>query len=342
MLLVPALLGAALLGRLGVVVAGVALVAVGGNRFGADGGGLLVLLAGYGVLVRLRGVRLDRRAGRAIAAGGGVARGRRARRSRRCRSAARATSRTPSATGPARVLGDIADRLELSARRTFEAGRAGVRRRWRSLAVAVVVATRRPRAPVTDALLAALLVSLIVNDTPGDVLGVGAAAAFVVRRCEIGSARDVRRTWIDCARCAARPRLSPLLLAVLALGCRRAADGEEVEATPETVVGERPRADDDRGERGSPGARAHGRRDRGRRRCSRAQGCGACHTLVGGRRDRHVGPNLDEAKPSYELVVQRVTLGQGGMPKFGDQLEPQQIADVAAVRRRVDGRLTPP
>ena len=30
-----------------------------------------------------------------------------------------------------------------------------------------------------------------------------------------------------------------------------------------------------------------------------------------------------------ELAVQRVTLGQGGMPSFKDQLEPQQIADVA-------------
>ena len=49
--LLPALLGAALLGRrLGLVAAGVAIVAVAGTRFGADGGGLIVLLAGYGVL----------------------------------------------------------------------------------------------------------------------------------------------------------------------------------------------------------------------------------------------------------------------------------------------------
>ena len=38
MLLVPALLGVALLGRLGLAVAALALVAVGGSRFGADGG----------------------------------------------------------------------------------------------------------------------------------------------------------------------------------------------------------------------------------------------------------------------------------------------------------------
>ena len=58
-------------------------------------------------------------------------------------------------------------------------------------------------------------------------------------------------------------------------------------------------------------------------------GCTACHTLSAAGSTGTVGPNLDDAKPSYELVVQRVTLGQGGMPSFKDQLEPQQIADVA-------------
>ena len=70
--------------------------------------------------------------------------------------------------GPGAVLGDIADRLELSARRTFGAfGPAFAV--LASLAVLVVVATRRPRRPLTDAVLVALLVSLVVNDTPGDV-----------------------------------------------------------------------------------------------------------------------------------------------------------------------------
>ena len=50
--LVPALLGPAVLGRRGVLVGAAALVAVGGSRFGADGGGLLVLLAGYAVAGR--------------------------------------------------------------------------------------------------------------------------------------------------------------------------------------------------------------------------------------------------------------------------------------------------
>ena len=72
--------------------------------------------------------------------------------------------------GPAAVLGDVADRLEISVRRSF-AGFGPAFAVLASLAVLVVVAARRPRLPVTDALLVALLVSLLVNDTPGDVLG---------------------------------------------------------------------------------------------------------------------------------------------------------------------------
>ncbi len=75
MLLVPAILGPALLGRLGVALAGISLVAVAGSRFGADGGGLLVLLAAYAtLLVRSRGMRLDaRRVGVIAVAGVAVA-----------------------------------------------------------------------------------------------------------------------------------------------------------------------------------------------------------------------------------------------------------------------------
>ena len=58
-------------------------------------------------------------------------------------------------------------------------------------------------------------------------------------------------------------------------------------------------------------------------------GCGACHTLSAAGSSGTVGPNLDETQPSFELAVERVTLGQGGMPAFGEDLEPQQIADVA-------------
>ena len=43
-----------------------------------------------------------------------------------------------------------------------------------------------------------------------------------------------------------------------------------------------------------------------------------------------VGPNLDDAKPPYDLVIERVTNGAGAMPPFKGQLSDQEIKDVAA------------
>ena len=44
--------------------------------------------------------------------------------------------------------------------------------------------------------------------------------------------------------------------------------------------------------------------------------------------------------PSYELVVERVTNGQGGMPSFADTLSEEQIQDVAAYVSSVGRRLS--
>jgi cbb3-type cytochrome c oxidase subunit III len=60
-----------------------------------------------------------------------------------------------------------------------------------------------------------------------------------------------------------------------------------------------------------------------------AAGCGGCHTLAAGGTSGNVGPNLDDAKPSKELVIDRVTNGQGGMPSFKGQLSEAQIQAVA-------------
>ncbi len=50
-------------------------------------------------------------------------------------------------------------------------------------------------------------------------------------------------------------------------------------------------------------------------------------------RDAHatgvIGPNLDAAKPSRSLVINRVTNGQGVMPPFANQLSKAQIQQVA-------------
>jgi cytochrome c553 len=59
-------------------------------------------------------------------------------------------------------------------------------------------------------------------------------------------------------------------------------------------------------------------------------GCGGCHTMSAANASGGVGPNLDDAKPDHDLVVDRVTNGQGVMPSFKGQLSDQQIQDVAA------------
>ena len=59
-------------------------------------------------------------------------------------------------------------------------------------------------------------------------------------------------------------------------------------------------------------------------------GCTGCHTLADAGSSGNVGPNLDDAQPSFELAYDRVSNGQGGMPSFATSLTDQQRADVAA------------
>jgi len=87
--------------------------------------------------------------------------------------------------GPLTVARDIGDRLELSVRRTLDSTGASLVVLI-GLAALAGVATRRPRDAVTDAYLAALAVSLVLNDTPADVLGPGAACAFLLFRLRTG------------------------------------------------------------------------------------------------------------------------------------------------------------
>ena len=67
-------------------------------------------------------------------------------------------------------------------------------------------------------------------------------------------------------------------------------------------------------------------------------GCISCHTLADAGATGTVGPNLDEAKPPAELVVERATNGKGVMPSFKGQLSEQQIQDVAAYVSSVAGQ----
>jgi mono/diheme cytochrome c family protein len=58
-------------------------------------------------------------------------------------------------------------------------------------------------------------------------------------------------------------------------------------------------------------------------------GCATCHTLAAAGATGTVGPNLDQAKPSVDLAVQRVTNGKGVMPSFKGQLSEAEIRAVA-------------
>lgn len=59
-------------------------------------------------------------------------------------------------------------------------------------------------------------------------------------------------------------------------------------------------------------------------------GCGGCHTFAAAGSSGSVGPDLDNAAPSFDAVVTQVTNGGGAMPAFGDELSAQEIRDVAA------------
>jgi mono/diheme cytochrome c family protein len=319
LLLVPSFVGAALLGRAGVLVAVLAFVTIGGNRFGADGGGLVVLAAGYAVLVfRLRGLRLTARrlallALAAVAIALAVL---------AIDAATGGESHVTEAVGdgPGALAGDLADRIELSVRRTAaSAGPIAVV--LVGLALLVAVAFRKPRSAVVDAYLAAIAVSLLVNDTPADVIGIGAVAAVALARA--GPDAYESGTGVDSA--AMRRAAVLALLALLLVGVVGCGGGEETAPTAETVEGTLPEETTEE----EPASTLEGDAAAGEEVFT-ANGCGSCHTMEAAGTSGSIGPNLDESQPDFELVVDRVTNGQGAMPAFGDQLSEQQIADVAA------------
>jgi uncharacterized membrane protein len=59
-------------------------------------------------------------------------------------------------------------------------------------------------------------------------------------------------------------------------------------------------------------------------------GCAGCHTLSDAGATGTVGPSLDAAKPSAELVAERVRNGEGVMPSFAGRLSDDDIDAVAA------------
>jgi mono/diheme cytochrome c family protein len=58
--------------------------------------------------------------------------------------------------------------------------------------------------------------------------------------------------------------------------------------------------------------------------------CGTCHTMRAAGATGGVGPNLDNARPGQQTVIQFVTNGTGVMPSFSGVFTAAQIADLAA------------
>jgi mono/diheme cytochrome c family protein len=67
-------------------------------------------------------------------------------------------------------------------------------------------------------------------------------------------------------------------------------------------------------------------------------GCVNCHTLKDAGATGRIGPNLDQVKPSKDLVVERVTNGRNAMPSFKGKLTDAQIQAVADYVSSVAGK----
>jgi cytochrome c551/c552 len=263
--LLPAVLAAVAIGGLRwlLPVGGLALVTLGWSKAGADGGGLVVFAVALGVLaVRLRGLALTPR--RLVLVGAGVVVltlaliG--------VDAALGGSSHVTHAvgTGPGSLVGDLGHRLHLS---------------WKSATRAttpivlclvfgaglVLMATITPRQPTLDAMLIAVAVSLLVNDTPVDVLGLGFLGSVALARWESVDSRRMRR----------RVLTLPFVVAVLVLaGC-----GSKGTTLPvaQTVVGTVKQE--------APG-----------KAIFINQGCGGCHTYApaGPEAAGKIGPDLDK------------------------------------------------
>ena len=207
MLLVPALASAALLvRRLGPpAFAGVALLAfvlVAGGRFGADGGGALVLAAGYAVLGALLGGLRGRRlvaafAAAALAAGALIG----------IDAATGGSSHVTKAIGggPGTLASHFGERLHVSWERVTVGPGPALAAGLSLLALAVlVIRLLRSDAPwavraLPLAFATAVGVSLVVNDSPSDVAVAGLVGYLVCEavmlRARCAAASSLRSSW---------------------------------------------------------------------------------------------------------------------------------------------------
>jgi cytochrome c6 len=135
-----------------------------------------------------------------------------------------------------------------------------------------------------------------------------------------------------------RPLAAALAISALVLVAAGCGGAKTVGAVPETVIG--PVATTPSPDASLPALKLKGDATAGKAVFASA-GCSGCHTLKAAGATGAVGPNLDDKKPPFELVVTRVSLGKGVMPAFskakGGALADQQIADVAQYVSTVAG-----
>jgi hypothetical protein len=191
-----------------VPIGALALITVGWSEAGADGGGLVVFAVALAVLaLRLRPEALSWRriamAAAAVIAVAGAFVG--------LDAALGGSSHVTSAAGdgPGSALGDLGHRLHLSwASATRAPGPTLLF--LACLAGLVWIATRRPRRASVDAMLVAVVVSLLVNDTPVDVIVLGALGCLALFRWEAVDSRP-HASWSTDRRLRARaPRIRGL------------------------------------------------------------------------------------------------------------------------------------
>jgi cytochrome c553 len=328
-----------------VPVAALSLVTVGWSKAGADGGGLVVVAAGCAVLwIRLATGRLTVRAvalAGALAVGLGLV----------LVGLDAATGGSSHVTrrvgdGPGALLGELGNRVHISVERLASSGHAALVFAI-AMAALVVLATRRPRFAAGEALLVAIGVSLLVNDTPHHVAAAGALAYGVFLTFERLDSDPMRRL--------------PLIavLAVLAVGLAACGYEGETTASPETVEGtatqptettttettetettettDTTETETTETTETTTTETTAGEGDPEAGKALFVTNCGGCHVLSDAGTSGSVGPNLDESQPDEALVVDRVTNGQGVMPPFAGVLTEQQIADVAAYVSSVAG-----
>ena len=179
LLLAPSLAAGALVGLPGLAaVAALTLAVVGASATGADGGGVLVVLAGFGFLaLRLADVRLTARRlavlGTGVVAAGLLLVG--------IDAAAGGSSHVTRSLGdgPGSFVEDLAHRVEVSVRGATSSATPIVLTTAGLLGL-LWLAARTPRAAALEAFLVALAVSLIVNDTPQDVALFGALGGLTL------------------------------------------------------------------------------------------------------------------------------------------------------------------